>query len=70
MMQGPRGDEALQGIDAYEQMVNTFAGSAKDFWGAWGPLGEPMVRGIEAWAEMQRAYLQWLRQTYGAGNQR
>jgi hypothetical protein len=24
-MQGPRGDEALQGLDGYEQMVDTFA---------------------------------------------
>jgi hypothetical protein len=68
MQQGPQGDEALQGLDGYEQMVNTFAEQAKTFWRMWGPPGEPLVRGIEAWAEMQRAYLQWLRQTYGAGN--
>ena len=24
-MQGPRGDEAIQGLDAYEQMVDNFA---------------------------------------------
>jgi hypothetical protein len=67
-MQGPRGDEALRGLEAYEQMVNTFEKNAKDYWAVWGALGEPMVRGIEAWAEMQRAYLQWLRQVYGASN--
>ncbi len=68
MQEGPRGDEALQGLDTYEQMVNTFAENAKTYWRLWGPQGEPMVRGIEAWAEMQRAYLQWLRRAYGAGN--
>ena len=66
-MRGPRGDEALQGLDAYEQMVNTFEKNAKDYWGLWGAPGEPMVRGVEAWAEMQRAYLQWLRQVYETG---
>jgi hypothetical protein len=30
-MQGPLGDEALQGLDAYEQMVNTFEKNAKDY---------------------------------------
>jgi len=67
-MQEPRGDEALRGLDGYEQLVNTFAEQAKAYWGLWGPLGEPMVRGIEAWAEMQRAYLLSLRQTYGTGS--
>ena len=47
-MQGPRGDEALRGLEAYEQMVNTFEKNAKDYWAVWGALGEPMVRGIEA----------------------
>ena len=60
-MQGPRGDEALQGLDNYEQMVDTFAEQAKTYWRLWGPLGETMVRGIDAWAETQRAYVQWLR---------
>ncbi len=69
MQEGPQGDEPLQGLDGYEQMVNTFAEQAKMFWRMWGPAGEPMVRGIEAWAEMQRAYIQWFRQTTGAGNQ-
>ncbi len=68
-MQGPWGGEISQGIDGYEQMVNTFAEQAKMVWRMWGPAGEPMVRGIEAWAEMQRAYIQWLRQTTGAGKQ-
>jgi hypothetical protein len=69
MQGGPRpSDEALRGLDDYEQMVNTFAENAKMFWRMWGPSGEPMVRGVEAWAEMQRAYIQWLRQTTGAGN--
>ena len=68
-MQTPRSDEAVQGLDDYEQMVDTFAEQAKMFWSMWGPAGEPMVRGIEAWAEMQRAYIQWFRQTTGGGNQ-
>jgi hypothetical protein len=65
-MQGrPRADEALRGLDGYEQMVNTFAQNAKAYWRLWGPLGEPMVRVVEAWAEQQRSYLRWLRQNYG-----
>ena len=66
-MQVPGADEAIQGLDAYEQMVNTFAEQAKAYWRLWEPPGEPMVRGIDAWAEMQHAYLQWLRQAHGAG---
>ena len=64
-MQGPRGDDPQQGLDAYEQMVDTFAENAKSYWRMWGAQGEPVVRGIDAWAEMQRAYVQWLRQTMG-----
>jgi hypothetical protein len=65
-MQGPQGDEALQGLDGYDQMVNTFAQNAKAYWRLWGPLGESMVRIIDAWVEQQRTYLQWLRQNnYG-----
>ena len=30
-MQGPRGDEALEGLDACEQMVDTFAEQAKAY---------------------------------------
>ncbi len=69
MQEGPQqqGDEALRGLDDYEQMVGSFAEQAKAFWRPWGPAGEPMVQGIEAWAQMQRAYLQWLRQTFEAG---
>ncbi len=61
--------EGPQGIDDYEQMVNTFAEQAKGFWSSWGAQGEPMVQGIEAWAQMQRSYIQWLRQSTGAGGQ-
>jgi hypothetical protein len=64
-MQGPRGDEVLQGLDGYEQTVNTFADQAKAYWRMWGPIGEPMILGIEAWAEMQRATLQLMRQSMG-----
>jgi len=63
------GDETLQGRGGYEKMVDSFAEQAKAFWRPWGPTGEPMIRGVEAWEQMQRAYLQWLRQTAGAGNQ-
>jgi hypothetical protein len=62
---GPRGDEALQGLEVYEQMVDTFAENAKLYWRMWGPQVEPMVRGIDAWAKIQLAYLQWLRQNMG-----
>jgi len=65
-MQGPRSDEALRGLEGYEQMVNTFAQNAKAYWRLWGPLGEPMVRVVDAWVEQQRAYVQWLRENYGA----
>ncbi len=67
-LQGPQNNEALRGLDGYEQMVNTFAEQARAYWGLWGPPGEAMGQGVEAWAQMQRAYIQWLRQTYGAGN--
>lgn len=69
LLQGPQqSNEALQGIEGYEQMVNTFSEQAKGYWRMWGPLGEPMVQGVDAWAAMQGAYIRWLRQTYGAGN--
>ena len=64
-MQGPQGNEAIQGLDGYEQMVDTFTEQAKAYWKLWGPQGEPMVRGIDAWAEMQRASVQLLRQNTG-----
>ena len=38
-MQGaPRHDEALQGLNAYEHMVNAFAENAKAYWRLWGAL--------------------------------
>ncbi len=64
-MQGPTGGDAQQGLEVYEQMVDTFAENAKLYWRMWGPQGEPIIRGIDAWAEMQRAYVQWLRQNMG-----
>jgi hypothetical protein len=67
VMQGPRDDEALQQIDVYEQMVDTFAGQSKAYWRMWGPLGEPMLNGVEYWEGMQRAFILWLRETYGTG---
>jgi hypothetical protein len=60
MQRPPQADEATQGIDVYEQMMNTFAEQAKTFWKSMGPAGEPMALGIESFAQMQRAYLQWL----------
>ena len=63
---GPGGaNDPLQGLEVYEQMVDTFAEQAKLYWRMWGPQGEPVIRGIDAWAEMQRAYVQWLRQNMG-----
>jgi hypothetical protein len=67
-MQGPRDEDALRGLDGYEQMVNTFAENAKNYWRLWGPLGEPMIRIVDAWTEQQRSYLQWLRQNYEERN--
>ncbi|MDX6382343.1 MAG: hypothetical protein QOI57_3367 [Rubrobacteraceae bacterium] len=62
-MQGrPQADAVQQGIDAYEQIMNTFAEQAKTFWKSIGPAGEPMALGTESWVQMQRAYLQGLRQ--------
>jgi hypothetical protein len=62
-MQGrPQASETPQGLDAYEQMMNTFAQHAKTFWKSLGPAGEPMALTIETWAQMQRAYIQQLRQ--------
>ena len=55
-------DEGLQGIDAYEQMMNTFAQQAQTFWKSMGPTGKPMLLSVESFAQTQRAYLQWLGQ--------
>jgi hypothetical protein len=65
-MQGSRSDAGLQGLDEYEQMLDTFAEQAKAYWRLWGTLGEHMERNVESWAAQQRSYLQWLRQNYGA----
>jgi hypothetical protein len=62
-----RRDKAVQGLDDYEQMVDTFAEQAKAYWRLWGMLGEHMVRNVDSWAVQQRSYLQWLRQNPGAG---
>jgi hypothetical protein len=62
MQRRPQADEIQQGMDAYEQMMNSFAEQAKTFWKSAGPAGEPMALGVESWVQMQRAYLQWLRQ--------
>jgi hypothetical protein len=62
---GPRGDEALGQVDVYEQMVDTFAKQSKAYWRMWGPLGEPMLNGVEYWEGTQRAFILWLRETYG-----
>jgi hypothetical protein len=37
MVQGPQVDEGLRGLDAYEQMLNTFAENAKFFLAVVGP---------------------------------
>jgi len=68
LVQVPQDDEALRGLDSYEQMLNIFAENARVYWRLWGPLGEPMVRVVDAWVEQQRSYLQWLRQNYGERN--
>jgi hypothetical protein len=65
-MQVPQWGEGLQGLDQYEQMVDTFAQQAKSYWELWGRMGEPMIQGVEAWAQMQHAYLNWLRQSISA----
>jgi hypothetical protein len=67
-MQGPQDDEALRGLDGYEQMLDIFAQNAKAYWRTWGPPGEPMIRVVDAWVEQQRAYLQWLRRNYAEGD--
>jgi hypothetical protein len=62
-MQGrSQANEAKQGLDGYEQMLNAFAEQAETFWKSMGPAGEPMALGIESFAQMQRAYLRWIGQ--------
>ena len=70
LMQGPREDETLRGLDTYEQMVDTFAEQAKAYWSPWGMMGEHMVRNVDSWATHQRSYIEWLRQNRGAGGNR
>jgi hypothetical protein len=67
-MQESQREAALQYLDEYEQMLDTFTEQAKAYWGLWGPLGEHMVRGVDGWADQQRSYLQWLRQKHGSDN--
>jgi hypothetical protein len=62
-----RSDEAVQGLDVYEQMLDTFAEQAKAYWRMWGMLGDHMVRNVDSWAAQQRSYLEWLRQNHGDG---
>ena len=69
-MQGPWGDEARRGLDAYEQMVDTFAEQAKAYWRSWGILGEHMVRNVDSWAKHQRSYIDYLRQNREGGSNR
>ena len=69
-MQGPQGPDPLQGLDTYEQMVDTFAEQAKAYWRSWGKLGEHMVRNVDSWAKHQRSYIDYLRQNRGEGSNR
>lgn len=62
-----RSEEAVQGLDVYEQMLDTFAEQAKAYWRMWGMLGDHMVRNVDSWAAQQRSYLEWLRQNHGDG---
>jgi hypothetical protein len=59
-MQVPGGDEALQGLDGYEQMVDTFAEQAKAYWGLWGPLGESPVDFVEFHTAVQELGMYWM----------
>jgi hypothetical protein len=61
LVQRPQDNEALRGIDGYEQMVNTFAKTRR-------LIGDCGGRVVETWAEQQCSYLQWLRQNYGEGS--
>jgi hypothetical protein len=60
-----RRDEAAQGLDGYEQMVDNFAEQAKAYWKLWGILGDHMVRNVDSWAAQQRSYVEWLRRNTG-----
>jgi hypothetical protein len=64
-LHGSRDDEqALRGLDGYEQMLDTFAQQAKAYWRLWGPLGEPMVRTVDGWTKQQHSYLRWVRENH------
>jgi hypothetical protein len=39
MVQRPRGEEVLRGLDGYERMVDTFAQNARAYWGCVGSAG-------------------------------
>jgi hypothetical protein len=65
-----RRDQAVQGLDGYEQMVDAFAEQAKAYWRSWGMLGEHMVRNVDSWATHQRSYIDYLRQNRGGGSTR
>src|SRR5215212_7114099 len=59
LVQRPQGNEALRGIDGYEQMVNTFAKNAKAYWRLWGPRrgdlgGAAMLVPVVATAKLWR----------------
>ncbi len=34
-----------------------------------GPRGDEPLQGLDSYEQMQRAFIQWLKQTTGAGNQ-
>ena len=70
MLEPRRDEEALQELDAYERMLDTFTDQAKAYWGLWGPMGEHMVRTVDSWARQQRSYLEWLRRNRGVGSNR
>lgn len=69
MQERPQSDQVEHAIDAYEQMMNTFAQQTKTFWESMGEAGKPMALGIESWVQMQRAYLQWMRQAKRSSGQ-
>ena len=50
LVQRPQDNEALRGIDDYEQMVNTFAKTRR-------LIGDCGGRVVETWAEQQCSYL-------------
>jgi hypothetical protein len=69
-MQAPRGDKSMQGLDGYEQMMDTFAEQAKAYWRSWGMLGDHMLRNVDSWVTHQRSYIEWLRRNSGVDGNR